>query len=231
MKDKVIKKPKGFPFETVLNNVAQRYQLTRPTKVGSTSKIINDYDPKSFDDWVEIFFEKSVQHKKGGVKVTKEFLSNVGDELFKNLQEKYFPEIIKAQKEITPELCQQFIYDVVLRRTWDGYLAEKSVIEQLVISLNGKVEFNKTDPKLESINIDYVGDIKSKIRKIGISVKPISYKNKVDSIYNSWKDWESENGKVFLVFYKTKKDRSGKLKEFIDNLNVINEIESFITSI
>jgi len=231
MKEKNVKKSNSFPFENVLNSVAAKYQLTRPTKVGSTSKIINDFNPKDYNDWVKLFFEKSYQHKKNGVKVTEKFLNNVGNELYLKLQEIYFPEIMKAQKEITPELCQKFIFDVVLRRTWNGYLAEKSVIDQLTILLAHKVIFDKTDPKLESINIDYVGKIINKTKKVGISVKPTSFKTKVGSIYDSWKDWEIENGKVFIIFYRNKKDKSGKSKQFIENLKIIDEIKLFINSI
>lgn len=227
-------KPNRFKFEFILNKTAVDHHLTRPSKVGPTIELLYEYNPKSMSEWAHIFYEKSVQKKKdgSGKRVDESYLNSVGDELFRILNEKIFPLIIQAKDELTSEDCRNFIKDVVIRRSYEGFIAEKDIVNQVEIALEGDVEFTK-DSQLESINVDAYGKSKKYGRTIGLSVKPLSYKKqdgfgKDDSLHKSWKKWEEENdSKIFVVFYSEKKD--GQKKVIKDKDGLISQIQNYLS--
>ena len=153
-KSKKTENPNKFKFEFILNKTAVDHQLTRPTKVGPTIELLYQYEPKSIVEWEDIFYKHSVQKKKKGTgqRVDKDFLNSVGDELFRILNEKIFPLILQAKNELTIEDCRNFIKDVVIRRSFEGFIAEKDIVNQVEIALDGDISFSK-DAELESINI------------------------------------------------------------------------------
>jgi len=231
------KKPtkKRFKFESILNKTAVDHQLTRPSNVGPTIELLYHFNPKSINEWEEIFYKHSVQKKKNGkgIRVDEKYLEQVGDKLFQLLNEKIYPLILEAKNELTSEDCRNFIKDVVIRRSFEGYLAEKDVVDQINIALDGDIDFNK-DPELEPINIDAYGQSRKTGKLIGVSVKPLSYKKqdsfgKDESLKKSWESWEKKNNsKIFIVYYSKKKDGQKKVIEDKDLL--IDEIQKFLMS-
>jgi hypothetical protein len=224
-----------FKFEFILNKTAVDHHLTRPSKVGPTIELLYQFNPKTIDEWSDIFYQKSVQKKKDGSgrRVDENYLNSVGDELFRILNEKIFPLILQAKEELTTDDCRKFIKDVVIRRSFEGFIAEKDIINQIEISLDGDIDFDK-DAELESINIDAYGKSKKFGKIIGISVKPLSYKkqdgfSKDESLKKSWEKWEKENNsKIFVVYYSEKKD--GQKKTIKDKEKLIEEIRLFLSS-
>jgi hypothetical protein len=233
-KSKKTENPNKFKFEFILNKTAVDHQLTRPTKVGPTIELLYQHEPKTIAEWEEIFYKNSVQKKKKGKgqRVDEDFLNLVGDELFRILNEKIFPLILQAKEELTIEDCRKFIKDVVIRRSFEGFIAEKDIVNQIAIALNGDIEFTK-DAELESINIDAFGKSKQFGKIIGISVKPQSYKKqdafgKDESLKHSWEKWEKDNNaKIFIVYYTQKKD--GQKKNIVEQQDLINQILSFLS--
>lgn len=234
-KSKKTENPNKFKFEFILNKTAVDHQLTRPTKVGPTIELLYQYEPKTIDEWEEIFYKHSVQKKKKGtgLRVNEDFLNSVGDELFRILNEKIFPLILQAKEELTIEDCRKFIKDVVIRRSFEGFIAEKDIVNQVEIALNDDIVFTK-DAELESINIDAYGKSNKFGKTIGLSVKPISYKKqdafgKDESLKQSWEDWEkNNNAKIFIVYYSQKKD--GQKKTIVEQEELLKQIQSFLSS-
>jgi len=226
---------KKFKYEFILNKTAVEHQLTRPSKVGPTMELLYEGNPKSFEDWETYFFNNAYQKlkKSKGEKITKEFLDGVGEKLFDLLQNKIFPKIIEAQKELTIDDCREYIHHLVLKRSYEGFIAEKNVVEQVEILLNKKIIFIK-DSDLESINIDAYGKDPDSKKIVGLSVKPLSYRksdsySKDESLQKSWEKWEkSNNAKIFIVYYKQKK--GGQKKEIVDKEILIQDITDFLGS-
>ncbi|MEY4570823.1 MAG: hypothetical protein RLZ10_16 [Bacteroidota bacterium] len=227
--------PNRFKFEFILNKTAVDHHLTRPSKVGPTIELLYQHNPKTIQEWAEVFYKNSVQKKKdgSGIKVDENYLNSVGDELFRLLNEKIFPLILLAKDELTIEDCRNFIKDVVIRRSFEGFIAEKDIVNQVEIALDGDIEFTK-DAELEPINVDAYGKSKKYGKTIGLSVKPQSYKKqdgfgKDESLKKSWEKWERENNsKIFIVYYSEKKDGQKKIIKEKDEL--INQILLFLTN-
>lgn len=220
--------------EQVLNVAAQRFQLTRPGAVGPTMELINECDPKSLAEWKEYYFANAHTRKKDTVKVTEELLQNLGQKLYDKIQDTVKPSWIKAFNEITLNDCVDYIYDVTLERSYDGYHREDAVYRELAVEFDGKILFEKADSITDSAwSIDYIGIIKQSKIKIGIQVKPVTAKANFSgysvssrNIGNYRKFEELYGGKVFEVYSK----KVGK-KNVIVNREVIIEISKFLKTI
>lgn len=111
-------KPKVATKEFVINYAANRWQLNFKRNVGPTSESIRKCRPKSLEEWKEYYF--SNVRSRGHIQGLGERLHS----LIKNVlpQEKRFhPDLIK---EITLEDCIDFMYELVLNRTYQGYVQE-----------------------------------------------------------------------------------------------------------
>ncbi len=129
---------------------------------------------------------------------------------------------------MTEEDCIQYIYNLVINRTYDGYLTEiKTIYGKLQKELG--VEIKPAPDEWDRLyNVDFyiqVGD-----KYIGLQIKPITYEQ-TPEIYR-WKEWLSKThkkfeekfgGKVFIIF-SIKKDN----KKEIYNPEVIEEIRKEI---
>ncbi|MCF6179686.1 MAG: MjaI family restriction endonuclease, partial [Geopsychrobacter sp.] len=58
------------------------------------------------------------------------------------------------------EDCKEYIYQVTIVRTFDGFLLEKSVVNDGLAKIFPEVEFEESDPELDHAgDIDYIGKI------------------------------------------------------------------------
>lgn len=219
--------------EQVLNLTAQRFQLTRPSSVGPTMDLINRCDPKSLSEWREFYFNEAYTRKKDSIKITDDVLTNLGRTLFDKIQTVIKPAWEKAFDEITLEDCIDYIYDVTIDRSFDGYHREEAVYRELGVEFDGIITFEKADSITDSAwSVDYIGHIDSSEIKIGIQVKPVSAKSNSSgysisnrNITNYRRFEEKFGGKVFEVYSK-KKGR----KNVITNPEVVEEINDFLTT-
>ena len=114
---------------------------------------------------------------------------------------------------------------MTINRTYDGYLREKSVINDGLAKLFPELTFEETDPELDHAgDIDYIAKIGDKA--IGIQIKPITAKANFGSyslterMKASFADFtEKFGGKVFIVF---------SLDKEIANKEVVKEIRKEI---
>ena len=227
----MVNDPKKYakPFgkkEKVLNYASNTYQLTRPNKVDAVMALIRECQPKALDEWEKFYFEKAFTKKKDKTKITKETLDELGERLYAKITEVVIPEWTAAFEDLTLQDCKDYIYQVTIVRTYDGFLLEKSVVNDGLAKSFPDVEFEESDPELDHAgDIDYIGKIGNKA--FGIQIKPITANanfgnyNITDRMSNSFQDFEEKfGGKVFVVF----STRTGNKKDIV-NKDVLKDIE------
>ena len=192
--------------ERVLNYACQTYQLSRPNKVGAVMALIRECQPNSFEEWEQWYFLNAHTSGKKPTKITNESLRELGERLYAKITEIVIPEWESAFRELTEQDCIDYIYNLTINRTYDGYLREKSVINDGLAKLFPDVVFEESDPELDHAgDIDYVAKIGN--ASIGIQIKPItasanfgsySLTERMKASFESFK--EQHGGNVFVVF-------------------------------
>lgn len=114
--------------EKVLNYASNTYQLTRPNKVDAVMALIRECQPKAFAEWEKYYFETAYNKEKDKTKVTRETLDELGERLYAKITEVVIPEWTAAFEDLTLQDCKDYIYEVTVVRTYDGFLLEKSVV-------------------------------------------------------------------------------------------------------
>ena len=214
--------------ERVLNYACQTYQLSRPNNVGAVMALIRECQPSTFKEWETWFFKNAHTNSKAPVKVTVESLKELGERLYTKITEIVIPEWETAFKELTEQDCIDYIYNLTINRTYDGYIREKSVINDGLAKLFPDITFEESDPELDHAgDIDYIAKIGDKA--IGIQIKPItgnanfgsySLTERMKNSFESFK--EKYGGKVFVVF---------SLKGEIANKEIIEAIRTEIETL
>lgn len=219
--------------ERVLNYACQTYQLSRPNKVGAVMALIRECQPQTIQEWEQWYFENAKTDGKNSFKITHESLTELGERLYDKITEVVIPEWEEAFKQLTKQDCIDYIYNLTINRTYDGYLREKSVINDGLAKLFPELTFEETDPELDHAgDIDYIAKIGDKA--IGIQIKPITAKANFGSyslterMKASFADFtEKFGGKVFIVFslYKViaNKEVVEDIKKEIERLKSIKE--------
>ncbi|MEO8399803.1 MAG: MjaI family restriction endonuclease, partial [Ignavibacteriaceae bacterium] len=115
--------------EKVLNYATQTYQLSRPNKVGAVMALIRECQPKTIEEWEQWYFDNAKTYGKIPLKITKESLEELGERLYVKIKEIVIPEWTEAFNELTLQDCVDYIINLTINRTFDGYIREKSVVE------------------------------------------------------------------------------------------------------
>lgn len=211
--------------EKVLNYACQTYQLSRPNKVGAVMALIRECQPQTIKEWEKWYFENAHTEAKTKIKITKESLDELGERLYEKMTEVVIPEWQAAFTQLTLQDCIDYIYNLTINRTFDGFIREKSVVNDGLAKIFPDIEFEESDPELDHAgDIDYIARIGSKV--FGIQIKPVTSKanfgsySATERMKASFADFESKfGGKVFIVF---------SLDGEIANKEVIFEIEKEI---
>lgn len=211
--------------ERVLNYACQTYQLSRPNKVGAVMALIRECQPQSIQEWEQWYFENAKTDGKNSFNITRESLSELGERLYEKITEVVIPEWEEAFKQLTKQDCIDYIYNLTINRTYDGYLREKSVINDGLAKVFPELTFEETDPELDHAgDIDYIAKVGDKA--IGIQIKPVTAKANFGSyslterMKASFADFTNKfGGKVFIVF---------SLDKEIANKEVVEEIKKEI---
>jgi len=221
------KNPK-FKRETLLNYGMNRWGLNKTHSVGPTSKLIRTCSPKSFEEWEEYYFANAVQKKRNGLKVTREYITDLGRKLYVKLSE-----VVQNELEsIEEEECIDYAYNLILNRTYEGYQTEiKTVYGQLESILEVKIE-----PAPDEWDRAYCVDFFVRIgqKYVGLQIKSVSgfpldhYQWESMHEKAHAKFTEKLGGKVFFVY--SRKSKSSK-KAKIDNIEVIEHIRDEINRI
>lgn len=211
--------------EKVLNYTSNAYQLTRPSKVGAVMELIRECQPKTFQEWRQYYFEKAHTKTKVPVKVTQDILNELGERLYEKITEVVIPEWTEAFKQITKQDCYDYVYEVTIPRTFDGFLTEKSVINDFLAKKFPDVIFEESDSDLDhSGDIDYIGKVGDKA--FGIQIKPVTANsnfgnyNLSERMQANFESFEEKyGGKVFIIFStKVGNKKEVKNKEVLDQI-------------
>lgn len=193
-------------------------------------ELIRECQPKTFEEWQDFYFEKAyTKSKKKSIKVTKEILEELGVRLYEKVTEVVIPDWTEAFRQITLQDCLNYIYEVTIPRTYDGFITEKSVITEVLAKTFPEVVFEESDADLDHAgDVDYIGKIGGKA--FGVQIKPVTansnfgnYKpsERMQANFDSFE--EEYGGRVFIVF-----SAKGKNKKEIQNKEVLAEIQTEI---
>ncbi|NIO85208.1 MAG: MjaI family restriction endonuclease [Candidatus Aminicenantes bacterium] len=207
------------PKEWILNSANMRWQLTyakRGGKVGTVRDLIRKLGPKSLQEWEEYYYNNV--HPKA-------YLEELGKRLFIKITEVAYAEI----NSITEQDCIDYVIDVVINRTFDGYDTEiKTIYGQLSGIL--KVEIN---PAPDNWDRGYAVDFYIEIPPffIGLQIKPAGHAyipeiiKELEAQKRAHKKFAAKfGGKVFYII--SAPDAKGRKK--IQNPEVIKEIKAEI---
>lgn len=213
-----------FKHETLLNYGLNRWGLNKAYSVGALSELIRDCAPDKYKEWENYYFTKGKQKKKDGIFITREYITTLGQTLYIKLSEIVQNELAS----ITEEECIEYTYNLVLKRTYDGYRTEiETIYGQLESAIGIKIE-PAPDNWDRTYSVDFFVKINEKF--IGIQIKPIASGQSLNQY--QWIEIHKVNherfekdfgGKVFFV-YSTK--ASGKKR--IYNIEVIDQIQKEI---
>jgi hypothetical protein len=188
--------------------------------------LIRQFQPTSFEEWEEWYFDNAKTSAKIPTKITRETLHELGERLYAKMTELVIPQIQEAISNITKEDCISYVYNLTINRTYDGYLREKSVVNDGLAKRFKDVVFEESDPELDHAgDIDYVAKVGE--YQFGIQVKPVtananfggySLSERMRVSFESFA--EQYGGKVFVVY---------SLKGEIANKEVVDEIANEIT--
>jgi len=202
--------------EWILNSSLNRFQLNFKRNVGPTSESIRQCAPKTLDEWREYYF-KNVR--------SKEHIESLGKKLYIKITEVIHAEV----EDITEQDCIHYMMQLVIDRTFDGYMTEiKTVYGQLEKELGIKIE-PASDEWGRHYNVDFFIKVGDKF--IGIQIKPINQGIQLSQIFKE-KDLQLKShesftkqygGKVFYIF----SSKVGDKKE-IRNKEVIDDIKQEI---
>ncbi len=193
--------------EKVLNYATQTYQLSRPNKVGSVMALIRECQPSTIEEWEQWYFEKATTTGKNTFKITKESLLELGERLYEKITEVVIPEWQEAFNALSKEDCYNYIYNLTINRTYDGYIREKSVVNDGLGKLFLDVRFEESSPELDHAgDIDYIGYVTNE-KAFGIQIKPVtaqanfgnySVSERMKANFESFSN--DFGGNVFIVF-------------------------------
>jgi len=198
--------------EWILNSAMNRFQLNFKRNVGATSESIRLCSPKTIEEWQSYYFE-NVR--------SREHIEELGKKLYVKITECIQSEV----ESITEEDCVNYMVQMVINRTFDGYQTEiKTIYGQLQQLLN-----TKPDKWDRLYNVDFF--IKIGEKHIGLQIKPINKGVQLPEIHKEYalqekthqKFTEKFGGKVFYIFSA----KNGDKREIV-NKEVVEEIKTEI---
>lgn len=210
-----------FKRETLLNYGMNRWGLNKTFSVGPTSELIRACAPNTFKEWEDFYFNNAEQKKKGGIRITRDYIAGLGQTLYIKISE-----VVQNELEsITEDECIDYAYNLVLNRTYEGYKAEiDTIYGQLESIVNCKIE-PAPDDWDRTYGVDFY--IKVNAKYIGIQIKPISSGQSINQY--QWVEMHRKNHERFKndfggnVFFIYSVKGSGKKKK-IYNTDVIDKI-------
>ncbi len=187
--------------------------------------LIRECQPKTIEEWEKWYFEKAHTDGKNPVKITKKVLEELGERLYVKITEIVIPEWQEAFRQLTLQDCIDYIYNLTIKRTYDGFYRGKSVVTEILEGKLSDVKFVESEPELDHAgDIDYLGYVGKKA--FGIQIKPVTAKanfgnySPSERMKASFREFERKyGGKVFIIF---------SIDDEITNKEVLKDIEAEI---
>lgn len=199
--------------EWILNSAMNRYQLNFKRNVGATSESIRKCSPKTIDEW-RTYYYTNVR--------TEAQIEELGKKLYVKITE-----VIQAEvADVTEQDCIDYMKQLVIDRTFDGYMTEiQTIYGQLQSSIGLKIE-PAPDEWDRLFNVDFFVKVNGKY--IGLQIKPINNRLQIPEIHKEYaiqaethKKFSAEyGGKVFYIFSEKVNGR-----KVIANDEVIDQIK------
>ena len=217
--------------EFLLNYACQLYQLTRPNKVGEVMNLIRQCQPSSIEEWEQWYFENAITAGKNPVRISKESLLELGERLYVKMTELVIPQIQEAINNISRQDCIDYVYNLTINRTYDGYNREKSVVNDGLAKLFLNVEFVESDPNLDHAgDIDYIAKVNN--YQFGIQIKPVTANANFggyslsERMKSSFEDFTQKYGGHVFVAYSLRGEIANKevipqIKQEIERLQML----------
>ena len=214
-----------FKREALLNYGMGRWNLNQAYSVGPTSELIRNCAPSTFEEWEAFYFANAVQKKRGGLRITREYITELGRRLYIKISE-----VVQSELEsIEEDECIDYAYNLVLNRTYEGYQSEVDTIYGQLQGILGVEIHPAPDEWDRTYCVDFYIQIKDKY--IGLQIKPISSGIALDQYQwdnmhevNHQRFTKEHSGKVFFIYSV----KAGGKKKKIDNTEVIAEIQEEI---
>ncbi len=205
-----------MPKEWILNTVTNRYQLNYKRNVGAVSDEIRRCAPKDVAEWEAYYFAhvRSYEH-----------LEQLGKTLYVKITEVVQSEI----DSISEQDCMEYIVNLVIQRTYDGYVTEKQTIYGQLEQQIGVAIHPASDEWDRHYNVDFYIQVGKFY--IGLQIKPETFAH-APQAESKWRDvyaqshaafTEKFGGKVFIVVSVKQGDR-----KVIHNTEVVGEIQKEI---
>lgn len=203
--------------EWILNSAMNRYQLNFKRNVGATSESIRKCSPKTIDEW-RTYYYTNVR--------TEAQIEELGKKLYVKITE-----VIQAEvADVTEQDCIDYMKQLVIDRTFDGYMTEiQTIYGQLQSIIGLKIE-PAPDEWDRLFNVDFFVKVNGKY--IGLQIKPINNRLQIPEIHKEYaiqaethKKFSAEyGGKVFYIFSEKVNGR-----KVIANDEVIDQIKEEVT--
>lgn len=200
--------------EWILNSAMNRYQLNFKRNVGATSESIRKCSPKSLEEWRDYYFSKVR---------TKEHIEELGKKLYVKITEVIQSEVL----EVTEQDCIDYMIQLVIDRTFEGYMTEIQTIYGQLEGILGLKIHPAPDEWDRLFNVDFYIQLGEKY--IGLQIKPVNTGIQLPEIFKEYelqlethkKFTEVFGGKVFYLF----SEKIGNQK-VIKNKEVIEDIKA-----
>ena len=200
--------------------------LNKTKSVGPVALWIRECAPKNIQDWQRFYLKKLAEHlRQQDINLNpEEYITTLGQKLFIKVSETLSSEI----EEVTEEDCVQYIKNLLIKRTFEGYHNEIKTIYGYLENVLGEKIQPAPDKWDRLYNVDFY--IKRGDKIIGLQIKPITY-DQLPEIHK-WRKWlerthekfkKEQGGDVFILFTTTK-DR----KKIIHNHEIIKEIKQIL---
>jgi len=201
--------------EWVLNQSMNRWGLNKKRSVGPVSEMIRKCAPKDLEEWEKYYYENVYPEER---------LEELGRTLYLKITEVIQKEVFK----VTENDCINYIKEVVIKRTFDGYINEiQTIYGQLEKRLGVDIE-PAPDEWDRLYNVDFFIEVNGKY--IGIQIKPTTFKHTFEDY--KWKEMQETShrkfrkkfgGEVFIVFSVT-----DDKKKIITNPEIIDDVNKEI---
>jgi len=180
--------------EWILNMATNRWGLNKKKSVGPVSQWIRECSPRTVEEWEAFYYKKLADFLKNrGISMSpKEYIEDLGRKLYVKITE-----VIQAEiEEVTEEDCIEYIYNLVINRTFDGYLTEIKTI---------------------------YGKLQRELRELGVEIEIKPAPDEWDRLYNV--DFYIQVGGKCIGVFSIKRDNRKEIynKEVIEEIK--GEIE------
>ncbi len=213
--------------EWILNIATNRWGLNKKKSVGPVSHWIREASPRTEMEWQQAYLKKLKQflQETRQLEISPEsYLTSLGQKLYIKITE-----VLQAEIEsITEQDCIDYIFNLVIHRTFEGYQNEiRTIYGQLQQAIDYPIHPTPDEWDRE-FNVDFYIEVNEQY--IGIQIKPISYEQNPE--IHKWASWmqqthqkftEQFGGPVFIVFSVQQNN-----KKVIANPEVIPAIRSAI---